>query len=235
MEASGAAAWADVAGVVGVPPDQLVRLRQVHGRAVVMAVPGHDVAVADILLTDDPSLAIAVQSADCVPLLIVDPVSKAVAAAHAGWRGMAARVPETAVKAMAARFGTRPADVIVAAGPSIGACCYEVGRDVLDAFVAAGFASGEVNRWFLDAPAAMLRNPTMSRLSARAERESAHWFFDGWRSVRDQLEMAGVAAGRILSAELCTASHPDALCSYRRDGSPAGRMAAVIRPGMPRP
>jgi YfiH family protein len=188
---------------------------------------------ADIIVNADPSLAIAVQGADCVPLLIADPESGAVAAAHAGWRGMSRRVPSVAVAAMASMFGSRPASLRVALGPSVGACCYEVGPDVRGAFAAAGFDDRDLGRWFFDAPRPTPANPSMP--SVAPGRRPGRWFFDGSASVRDQLLGAGVLAGHIWAAGLCTASHPGVFCSYRRDGPPAGRMAAVIVPSSHRP
>jgi YfiH family protein len=235
---SGDAAWEEVARAIDVAPDRLLRLHQVHGRVVVIARPdeaGRPCAIpdADIVISSDPSLAIAVQSADCVPLLIVDPETGVVAAAHAGWRGMAGRVAESVVEALARTFSIPPERLLVAAGPSIGACCYEVGPDVKHAFEAAGFSAREIARWFLDRPTPSDSNPSMPKVigASRADR----WYFDGWASTRDQLLALGVLPDRMFGAALCTASHPGALCSYRRDGSPAGRMAAVIRTARPRP
>jgi YfiH family protein len=221
-------AWQQVADAAGVGLDELVRVNQIHGAAAVVATRGAQRTTGDVILNADPSLAVAVQTADCVPLLLADRRTGAVAAAHAGWRGMAARVPEATMASMAAAFGTRPADLVCVVGPSIGACCYEVGVDVREAFGLAGFHPAQVDRWFSPSPKRFAANPPMQRL--RAQGRPDHWFFDGWRSVRDQLEAAGVRSDQIVSSDLCTASHPGTLCSYRRDGSPAGRMAGVIKP-----
>jgi hypothetical protein len=167
-----------------------------------------------------------------VPLLIADRRSGAAAAAHAGWRGLAVRVPQVVVRAMGQHYGSRPSDLVAALGPSIGACCYEVSGDVRECFVRAGFSSTDMKRWFLDVPAASPVNPSMPGLGApRAD----HWFLDGWAVARDQLAEAGVPADQVFSAALCTASHPGTLCSFRRDGLPAGRLAAVIRASTSRP
>jgi len=190
---------------------------------------------ADIIVSNDCSVALAIQTADCVPLLISyraergDAGSGAVVAAHAGWRGLAARLPGAAVDAVTRAFGAKPSDLVAAIGPSIGACCYEVGEDVRRRFERAGFSAEQLARWFAGEPHPSNRNPSMPRLSP--QRRANHWFFDGWAAAREQLIAAGVPAQQIYSSELCTASHADVFCSYRRDGAPAGRLAAVIRAG----
>src|SRR4051812_10239204 len=151
-----ATGWDEVAEAIEVSTDRLVRARQVHGTAVIVCRPGAarlpGLADADIIINNDPDVAIAVQTADCVPLLIADSRTGAVAAVHAGWRGLAVRVPAMAVAALRREFGSRPADLIAAAGPSIGACCYEVGEDVLQRFLRAGATSDAMDRWFHERP-----------------------------------------------------------------------------------
>ena len=217
--------WQQVAAALDVDLAHLVRVRQVHGASVVVCRDG-DARVgasharmteADIIVSNDPSLAIAIQTADCVPLLIADARTGAVAMAHAGWRGLAARVPSVAVDALARELGSRSVDLIAAIGPSISADRYAVGADVRARFEASGFSAAQIDRWF--------------RHGDRPE----HWSFDGWRSARDQLEAAGLRPSNIHVAALCTASHPDLLCSYRRDGQNAGRIAAAIRARRPSP
>ena len=229
--------WPEVAAAMDVDVSHLVRLHQVHGATyIVAATPGESLPEADIVLTDREDLALLVQAADCVPLLIADTKGRldvngrpihVVAAAHAGWRGLAARVPERTVQALGREHGSDPADLIVVAGPSIGSCCYEVGFDVRQQFDEAGFGGDALSAWFSTAPTASVRNPPMPGLPPAAREH--HWYFDAWRAVRHQLEAAGVPKGSIYCAELCTASHPDWLCSYRRDGVAAGRVAGVIR------
>jgi len=208
--------WEPVAASLGVDAAHLVRLHQVHGawvavRRTGIPQPPYPRPDADIVASNDPSVALAIQTADCVPILIADRRTGAVAAAHAGWRGLAAGVPGVTVSALAREFGSAPADLIAAVGPSISAERYEVGEDVRARFVAAGCPVALIERWF--------------RPGERPE----HWFFDGWRSVHDQLEAAGLPSGSIHAAELCTATYSDLFCSYRRDGKGAGRIAAAIR------
>jgi YfiH family protein len=187
----------------------MLRPRQVHGDAVVVVAstpadsPDACAAEADIIMTNGPGVAVAVQSADCVPLLLHDPASGAVAAAHAGWRGTAAGAAQSAVRAMGENFGTNAADLIVAIGPSIGPCCYRVGDELLGRFGPAG------RRWFY--------------------RQADGWMLNLWNANRDQLIEAGVRSPNIHIAELCTATHPEVFESYRRDGPAAGRLAAAIR------
>ncbi len=209
--------WDEVAAAVGVEPDHLVRLRQVHGTSAIIvrrddALVAGPAGDADILTTDDPARAIAVQTADCAPILIADRATGAVAAVHAGWRGLAAGAPGAAVRAMREAWGSRPADLVAAVGPCIGACCYEVGADVRAAFDAAGYPGDAVASWF------------------GAERTPGHWHFDAWASAGDQLAAAGVPVAGIHLARLCTRCVPERFCSYRGQGPAAGRMAAVIRP-----
>lgn len=213
---NGMTAWAAVARALGAPSSRLARLHQVHGRTVVVKHAGarHDpteLADADIIITDDRELVLAIQTADCVPLLMADPRTGAVGAVHAGWRGLAARAPEIAVDAMAEQFGARPSDIVAAIGPSISAAHYEVGEEVRARFEAVGFPSDRVRRWF------------------PAETRESHWLFDGWQSARDQLEAAGIRPEHAHCARLCTSEHRELFCSYRRDGKGAGRMAAAIR------
>lgn len=235
-ESSLAQAWRQLSDALSIDPCRLVRAKQVHGAHAIVgtrAVGGGAHPEADIILLREPDAAAAVQAADCVPMLMVDRVTGAVAAAHAGWRGLVARVPQVTLQALTTTFGSRPADVMVALGPSIGACCYEVGPDVRDAFARAGFMATCLDRVFLEQPASFDVNLPLPHLVAAARRAD-RWFFDGWQMTSDQLVEAGVPSPQIYCARLCTASHPDVLCSYRRDGAPAGRIVGAIR-CQPRP
>jgi len=206
--------WAQVASALDAR--DVATLAQVHGRdVVVMRRRDRATSVrqptADILVSDDPDTALAVRAADCVPLLIADPVTGTVAAVHAGWRGTAAGAAAAAVNALSREFRARPADLIAAIGPAIGPCCYEVGTELVDAFVAAGHSRSHVARWFTTAATA-----SRPRL-------------DTWAANRDQLEQAGVRPGNIHVAGLCTACNLELFPSFRREKERAGRMAGVIR------
>lgn len=172
---------------------------------------------ADVLVSNDPETAVAVRAADCVPILIGDPRTGAVAAVHAGWRGTAAGAAPAAIAALEREFGARPADLVAAIGPSIGPCCYEVGTELVDAFAAAGHARHLIDRWFLAPP---LR---------RGEYQKPKLCLDTWTANRDQLVVAGLDEENIHSCGLCTASHIELFPSYRVEKGKAGRIAAIIR------
>jgi YfiH family protein len=172
---------------------------------------------ADILVSDHPDVAIAVRAADCVPLLLADTRTGAVAAVHAGWRGTAVGAARIAVETLRDQLGVDPADVTAALGPSIGACCYEVGTDLVDAFAAAGHPRDLIDRWFLARP--------------RERGSGGHppLRLDVAGANRDQLILAGIRQENIHTSDLCTAMHLDVLTSFRAEKDRAGRLWGVIR------
>jgi YfiH family protein len=218
--------WHRVGNLLGVA--EVITSNQVHGREVATLRRGLPRAPArqdaDVLVSDDPEVAIAVRAADCVPLLLADSTTGAVAAVHAGWRGTAAGAVTAAVDALWRQFGSRPEDVVAAIGPSIGACCYEVGTEVVDAFAAAGHPRHLIHRWFLAPPARRSSfRPALSGV------EGPRLRLDVVAANRDQLMLAGLREGNIYACGLCTAMHLDVLTSYRAEKEKAGRLGAVIR------
>ena len=207
-----ATTWAAAVASVGCDVAHLARVRQVHGAAVRVVRAGDldaPVPDADAVITTVPGLAVAVVAADCVPVLLADPRTGAVAAVHAGWRGTAANVVGAAVAAMTREFGVRPDTLVAAIGPSIGACCYEVGEELLTAFGAAGHSSVDLAEWFARDAAGRLR-------------------LDLWQANTDLLVRAGVARAQVHVSGLCTQTHVNVLESVRVEGANAGRMAAII-------
>ena len=200
--------------------ERVAALTQVHGAAVSVVRRGGAVSAerpeADALVSDSPDIAVAVRAADCVPILMADGVTGAVAAVHAGWRGTAVRVAVAALNAMEREFGTHPRNVIAAIGPSIGPCCYQVGSDLVDAFAAAGHERYLIERWFSAPP------------PPRGSRERAQLRLDVAAANRDQLVLAGVPESQIYDSRLCTAMHLDVLTSYRAEKENAGRIAGAI-------
>jgi hypothetical protein len=117
------------------PPSDVVTLHQVHSAC---AIVNHGKPArrepGDALIENTPGIAIGVKTADCVPILLADPVNRVIAAVHAGWRGTAAFIVQAAIRGMAVEFGTRPEDLHAAIGPAIGGCCFEVGPEVAREF-----------------------------------------------------------------------------------------------------
>ena len=121
------------------PRASLATVKQIHSATCVAAQGRSGVLCeADAIIENTPGNAIAVKTADCIPVLLVDERRRAAAAVHAGWRGTAARIVTAAIEAMAGRFGTDPADLHAAIGPGIGPCCYEVGAEVMAQFGGQG-------------------------------------------------------------------------------------------------
>jgi YfiH family protein len=224
LQLPSADAWRALASAMTVPHGRIVSMNQVHGRDVVyvdrnVSRPALDAMHderprADAVISDASDVALVVRAADCVPLLIADTQTGAVGAVHAGWRGTAARVAVAAIEEMQRQFGTGAADLMVAIGPAIGACCYEVGSDLVDAFASAGHERYLIDRWFM----------TPRERGMRLDLVGAN---------RDQLILAGVPEENVHACGLCTAMHLDVLTSYRAEQSGAGRIAGAIRASAP--
>jgi polyphenol oxidase len=124
--------------------DGMVSLQQIHSSDVLVAdgQPGC-VGEGDALITREPGVTISVRTADCYPILLVDPEVRAVAVVHAGWRGTAGRIVAKTLERMGSEFGADASKIIAAIGPGIGACCYEVGAEVAAQFGKSG--SGKLN------------------------------------------------------------------------------------------
>ena len=206
--------WSAVAEMLGVAPGQLRLIRQVHGIAVTVVRAGEQPPVerseADIVISDNPEVAVGVRVADCAPVLLADTRLGVVGAVHAGWRGTLQGAAGAAVAAMTRAFGSRPGDLLAAVGPCLGPCCGEVGPEVVELFRKAGHPAQDLDRWFTPG------------LSGRS-------FLDLWAANRDQLAAAGLRPARISLAELCTKTHHALLHSDRAHGTAAGRMVAAIR------
>jgi purine-nucleoside/S-methyl-5'-thioadenosine phosphorylase / adenosine deaminase len=213
-----------------------VLLRQIHSDLIYVVgrddVPqGATAPQGDALITRQPGVLLAVQMADCMPILLADAKRRAVAAIHSGWRGTAQRIAEKTLGRMQMEFGTRPEDIVAAIGPGIGACCYEVGHEVIKEF-AAKFP--DARAWF-DGPFDQLENGdadsnwlpwlTMRPPGHAPPAPTAH--FDLVAANRAILAGAGVPLANISVSSLCTACRPDLFFSYRRERH-TGRMIAAI-------
>ena len=189
-----------VAAAAGFDPERLQVTKHVHGTRVwIVGDDAPDPPEFDVLATDRPGDTLGAFAADCIPMVFADPARRVVAAAHAGWRGTVAGVAAIAIRALADRFGSRPADVRVALGPSIGPCCFEVGAEVTAEFRAAlpGLAGLIVD------------GPRKEHVDLRV-------------ATRAFLERAGVLPGSIDDRPPCTRCDGERFFSFRRDGMEGG-------------
>ena len=204
--ASVQANWRALSEVTGLG---FARVRQVHGSRVVIArastPPDEE---ADAIVSLGPGVAACVAVADCVPILIGDPRSGAVAAVHAGWRGTLARVAARAVEALAREAGAAPGDLLAAIGPAIGPCCYDVSPDLAQYF----------------------RDDLGARV---ADVRTGGCRVDLWLANELVLRQSGVCRERIEVLGRCTACEPGAFFSHRRDRGRTGRQVGFIAPASP--
>lgn len=163
----------------------------------------------DALITRLPFTCIGVSTADCIPILLHDVATRAVAAVHAGWRGTVERIALQALAAMAANFGTVPGHVRAVIGPGISQEAFEVGDEVYEAFAKAGFVMSDIACRYPD---------------AKGEPEQYKWHIDLWEANRQQLVEGGVPVGQIQVAGVCTFGQCDEFFSARRLGIHSGRV-----------
>ena len=215
---------------------RMVTLRQIHSDIpqLVQAsnLPhGQELPAGDALLTRESGVLLAVQTADCIPILLADTRTRAIAAIHSGWRGTLNRIVEKTVGRMRLEFGTRPEDVIAALGPGIGGCCYEVGHEVANEF-AAKFPNAR--DWFegqFDGVPAGDNDPnwlpwlTMKPPGHAPEPSRVH--LDLIAANCAILAAAGVPRERIFASNFCTACRTDLFFSYRRERTTGRLMAAI--------
>lgn len=190
---------------IGSEPERGVRPWMVHSsrtRAVERRHAGQRMPACDGLVTAAPGLPLVMTSGDCQPILIYDPVHHALALGHAGWRGTLAGIALSLVEALRVNFGSRPRTLRAALGPAIGACCYEVGPEVV---ARAAWPGSE--RWF--------------RLNGRRPH------FDLTAANTDLLLRAGIPAANIEQANLCTGCRTDEFFSYRKEKPVTGRFAVL--------
>jgi polyphenol oxidase len=213
---------------LGVDGLTLVTLRQIHSDVVqLFEAPPAEPCRGDASATNRASLLLAVQTADCVPILLVDPKKRAVAAVHAGWRGTLQRIVTKTIGTMHMRFGTKPANLLAAIGPSVGGCCYEVGTEV-----AVEFKSQFPNAsdWFDELRTGDEPNPLqwLNMSPPGHQPPPKNVLLDLRKANCAQLLDAGLRSQNIIVSDLCTACRRDLLFSYRKEGSNSGRLIAVI-------
>lgn len=196
---------ADLLERAGLRMDRVVWARQVHGSTVMrVGADGGFAGDVDGLVTSTPDVPLAIFTADCLAIVLVDLEAPALAVVHAGWRGTVRGAAQAAVEAVTAA-GARPARLRAAISPSIGPCCYEIDTPVIDAFDAA-----YPRRW---------------RAWVTTAARAGHWNLDLWAANAALLEAAGLDPSRIENPRVCTACHVETFYSYRRGNR--GRLATI--------
>jgi len=198
-----------LSSALGFNVESLTTAKQVHGNKVAIITKdmrgkgSNDHASAlngiDAMVTDIPGILLMVQVADCVPLLFYDPKRKVIAATHAGWRGTVLKIAKNTVDTMIKQYRSDPTHIYVGIGPSIGPCCYEVGREVL-------------------------REASKDLIKTRNGKN----YFDLWEANKSQLIETGIPASNIEVSQLCTLCNSDTFFSSRAGGGVTGRFGAGI-------
>ncbi|HET6363531.1 MAG TPA: peptidoglycan editing factor PgeF [Nitrospirota bacterium] len=201
--------WEALAEAFGVNPERLVTTNQVHGENIVR-VDGRNfketkTVQADAMITNALDLAIGVETADCVPVLLFDPLTPAVGAVHAGWRSTVKRIVQKTVKKMQDEFGSNPARMIAAIGPTIGPECYEVDEPVMRP----------------------IRETFSLWKEVASTRGSDKWSLDLVKLNKLELVQVGLSEKNVNSLGLCTSCRRDLFYSFRAEGR-TGRMLSVI-------
>jgi YfiH family protein len=212
----------------------LATLSQIHSAAI-RTIRREDCAEtacdkADGMMTAESGVLLAIQTADCIPVLVADTKRRAVAAFHAGWRGTVKRIVENGVGRMRMEFGSQPEDLIAAIGPGIGSCCYAVGEEVVGEFESQFAYAAELFQEVFTSDPVREKYPLLF-LTARASGHSQLGpaiHLNLIEANRRQLLDAGMAASAISIAGECTQCHPDTYFSYRAAHGFTGRMFSAI-------
>ena len=198
--------------VIGFDPEKLVLTHQTHTDIVVpvgadrhgAGLFGPEMEECDGLITNTPGTGLVIFTADCTPILFHDPVTGAVGAAHAGWRGTAAGIAAKTVRAMVENYGCKPENIRAAIGPNIGPCCFETGQEVPEAMIRA--LGSQAEQWI---------TPKGEKYYVNLKALNALWLYrEGVTCVEQAAE--------------CTACRPDLFWSYRKHGDSRGSQGAII-------
>jgi YfiH family protein len=220
---------------LGAPPStQLATLRQIHSTSVLL-VGLEDSGLADPckgdgMMTAEPGILLAIQTADCIPVLVADTRKKVVAAFHAGWRGTVKRIVENGIGKMRVHFRSRPEDLIAAIGPGIAACCYAVGEEVHNEFFSQFNYAGELFHEVSDSDPVRQKYPLLF-LTARPPGHSntgPALHLDLMEANRRQLIDAGLRGEAVAVIGDCTRCQNNRYFSYRAEHGLTGRMLSVI-------
>jgi hypothetical protein len=225
----------------------LVTLRQIHSDIVRVAdgqnpragrEPDGALRLAgDALITDQPHLLLVVQTADCLPIVLVDPERRVVANVHAGWRGTLARIAAKTIGQMQARFGVEPRRLRAVIGPGIHVCCYEVGCEIYERYAAQFQGADSLFHRFEPSASQAHWHPKITGRPLKPfggtdgvapAGATTRWFLDLVEANRQQLRAAGLPAAHIAVVDTCTACRPDLFFSHRAEAGRTGRQMALV-------
>jgi polyphenol oxidase len=219
-----------VGAVTGKELWPLITLRQIHSDLIhCVSEPPRELLAGDGLITNIPGILLGIQTADCLPVVLLDSKRRAVGVFHAGWRGTVKKIVEKGVGEMRGCFGTRPRDIKAAIGPGIHGCCYQVGEEVRQNFESQFAYADDLFREVKESDPVREKYPLLF-LTARAPGHSelpTNIFLDLVEANRRQLMDTGVSAKNIHASPLCTSCHTDLLFSHRAEKGVTGRMMAV--------
>ena len=194
-----------------IPEECMILMEQVHGDRICVidgeTSSSESIAGCDGMITDRRGVALAVKTADCVPILFVDRVRRVIGVAHAGWRGTALGIAGTMVSLFQERFGSRCEDLLAAVGPAIGSCCYQVDAPVRDVFAA---------------------RPGADRVLRPCPADKGRWWLDLALANRVELEALGIPSENISTAGQCTACRTDLFFSHRAEHGRTGRQISFL-------
>lgn len=209
----------------------VITLRQIHSDVIhLIAAEPESPLAGDGMITAEPGLLLGIQTADCLPVILVDAKKRAVGVFHAGWGGTFKRIVEKGVGEMRRYFGSNPRDLRAAIGPGIHGCCYEVGEEIREKFRSQFSYAEKLFREAKESDPVREKYPLLF-LTARAPGHGElpnKIFLDLVEANRQQLMAAGVPKKNIEASELCTNCRTDLLFSYRAEKGRTGRMMAVV-------
>jgi len=209
----------------------IVQMHQIHSPVIhrISKISDPHPSAGDGLITNTPGVLIAVKTADCIPVIAIDPVRRAVGTFHAGWRGTAQRIVEKGIGEMRRQFGSDPKDILVAIGPGIGVCCYQVGDEVIEQFRSQFAYADELIEEVFDSHSLHTKYPLLflnQRAPGHGEMPKVPHLDLVKANMRQAID-AGVPEKNIEALKLCTACRTDIFFSHRKEHVTGRMMAAV--------
>jgi len=203
-----------VAEYLAIDPGAIIMCDQRHSAEIVcLSSRPSATPIADAIIAEEPGIFPAIRTADCLPILVIDPAARVSAAIHAGWRGTAKRLARKVIETLRLNYHTNPEDLLIALGPCIGVCCYEVGVEVIEA---------------LEAHIPFSDNYSTAKSAHTSRHACGKYMLDLAEINRAEILSCGVPEANIKKAGLCTRCREDLFFSYRRDNGRTGRQISIV-------